>query len=58
MPMHERNDDEVQYKMRACPDEYMREGKVTWMDFLKVARTEENTTLSRTSFGRLGGSIL
>jgi len=56
--MHERNDDEVQYKMRACPDEYMREGKVTWMDFLKVARTEENTTLSRTSFGRLGGSIL
>ena len=46
MPRHERIDinsiteEEVKHCIRACPDEYKREGKVTWMDFQKVARSE------------------
>ncbi len=44
MPSHERKDkDNVTHCIRACPDEYQQTGKVTWMDFIKVARTEEKT---------------
>ena len=44
--MHERVDvnettrAEAKHYVRACPDKYKREGKVTWMDFKKVARSE------------------
>ena len=50
MPMHERvvieesTGEEVKHCIRACPDEYERDGKVIWMDFLKVARGAESTT--------------
>ena len=46
MPRHEINDinattgEEVKHCIRACPDKYKREGKVTWMDFQKVAQSE------------------
>ena len=29
------------HRVRVCPDEYAQKGKVTWMDFIKVARSEE-----------------
>jgi len=50
MPMRERivteenTGEEVKHCIRACPDEYKREGKVIWMDFLKVAWGAENKT--------------
>jgi len=55
MQMQERNDDDVQHKTRACHDEYMRDGKVTWMNFVKVARTEETTTLDDEDYGGTTG---
>ena len=43
MPVHERKvvdpttSEETDHRICACPDEYNREGKVTWMDFIKVS---------------------
>ena len=45
MPLHTRieegntNNQPIEYCLHACPDEYDRCGKVTWMDFIKVARS-------------------
>ena len=42
MPLHKRKEtnpntsEEIIHCLRACPDEYERNGKVTWMDFIKV----------------------
>ena len=33
------NNQPIEYCLHACPDEYDRCGKVTWMDFIKVARS-------------------
>ena len=49
MPLHERlvedptPGEEIKHCIRACPDEYQRGGKVTWMDFQKVARSESKS---------------
>ena len=49
MPLHERlvedptTGEEIKHYIRACPDEYQRGGKVTWMDFQKVARSESKS---------------
>ena len=46
MPMHERivtdptTGEAIKHCIHACPDEYKRGGKVVWMDFQKVARSE------------------
>ena len=43
LPMHDRIEkdagtlEETIYQVRACPDEYNFQGKVTWMDFIKVS---------------------
>lgn len=43
LPLHERkvldpsNMEETIHRIHACPSEYCREGKVTWMDFVKVS---------------------
>jgi len=44
MPLHERTEkdpstgEEITHRIRACPDEYCRDGKVIWMDFIKVCQ--------------------
>ena len=49
MPMHERivtdptTGEVIKHCIRACPDEYKRGGKVVWMDFQKVARSESKS---------------
>ena len=40
----EKTNEEVTHCLRACPDEYCRDGKVIWMDFLKVARSGEKSS--------------
>ena len=43
MPLHERTEsnpstsEETTHYVRACPDEYNYQGRVTWMDFIKVS---------------------
>ena len=43
MPLHKRMEtnlstsETITHLIRACPDEYNREGKVTWLDFIKVS---------------------
>jgi len=37
--------EDVVHCIRACPDEYCRDGKVIWMDFLKVARSPEKSSV-------------
>ena len=43
LPLHERTETDsstgetIVHHVRACPDEYERDGKVTWMDFIKVS---------------------
>ena len=50
MPRHERIDtntttgEKVKNCIHACPEEYKQEGKVTWMDFQKVAWSEEKAS--------------
>ena len=34
----------VTHRLCACLDEYNRSSKVTWMDFIKVARSEEKAS--------------
>ena len=45
----------IVHQIRACPDEYDRDGKVTWMDFVKVARSEEKTTNDDEDYERGNG---
>ena len=46
----------ITHCVRACPAEYNRNGKVTWMDFLKVARTEEKSSEDDGDFGGSDGA--
>ena len=49
MPLHERtvtNDKKSEVKIhriRACPDKYCHDGKVIWMDFIKIAHSVEKS---------------
>ena len=37
--------------IRACPDEYCHDGKMIWMDFIKVARSVETSSDDDKDYG-------
>ena len=43
------------HRIRACPDEYCRDGRVIWMDFIKVARSVEKSSDDDDGYGYTDG---
>ena len=57
MPVHERTEldptsgEETIHCINACPDDYNRPGLVTWMEFQKVASSEEKGNIDDEDYG-------